>query len=163
MKKIKFSVINVDSRLVEILANTEHKILAIWASDCANRVIKIFEEKYPEDNRPSYAIKACIDWVNGKIKIADARKFAFSAHKAARESLVKSACEAVRSAGHAAATTHVKNHAVYAANYALSSIYYANILNENKEVLIEKEKNWQYKHLIELKKQVKKYILEGVI
>ena len=150
MKKENFSVTNIDCMLAKTVANTEHKTLVIWASDCAKRVIKIFEEKHPEDNRPTNAIKACNSWVNDEIKIVEARKFAFLAHKAARESLDKAACEAAKSAGHAVATIHVKTHAIYAANYALSSIYYVNILNENKEVLIEKEKNWQYKHLIEL-------------
>ena len=100
----------------------QHKLIAGWAANCAENVLLIFEEKYPEDCRPRQAIEAARLWVKGEIKVGEARKFAFAAHAAARNAEDPQAKAAARSAGHAAATPHVPGHAKYAAFYALKAV-----------------------------------------
>lgn len=99
----------------------EHKLLALWAADCAEHVLPLFEDYYPEDDRPRQAIAAARAWVLGNLKITEARKFALAAHAAARNATRPESIAAARSAGHAAATAHVPSHAKYAASYAAES------------------------------------------
>ena len=99
----------------------EHKLLALWAADCAEHVLPLFEDYYPEDDRPRKAIAAARAWVLGNLKVTEARKFALAAHAAARNATRPESIAAARSAGHAAATAHVPGHAKYAAAYAAKS------------------------------------------
>ena len=58
MKKSKFSLTRYkDERIVELVKKTDPKTLAVWAIDCAERVLPYFKEKYPEDHRPRNAIE----------------------------------------------------------------------------------------------------------
>lgn len=125
-----------EKKEVEINAE-DHKILALWAASCAEHVLFQFEENY-KDDRPRKAIEAARAWVNGQLKMTEARKSAFAAHDAARDANIPKAIAAARSAGHAAATAHVASHARYAASYALKTA-----------VDKEKERAWQLENLDE--------------
>ncbi|WKL02529.1 hypothetical protein Q0F98_00595 [Paenibacillus amylolyticus] len=73
-------------REIENLAKQQdHHTLACWAAECAARVLYIFEKK-TEDLRARDAIDAGKGWIRGEISMVDARKAAFAAHAAARES-----------------------------------------------------------------------------
>ncbi len=100
---------------------SEHQRLALWAADCAERVLPMFVDAVSDDERPAAAIAAARGWVGGKLKMTDARKAAFAAHAAARKTDNQAACFAARAAGHAAATAHVADHAQHAATYALKA------------------------------------------
>ena len=93
----------------------------LWAADCAEQVLHLFEEKYPADERPRKAVEVARAWANGEIKVGEARSAAFAAHAAARAAVQVSARAAARAAGHAAATAHVSTHARHAAAYASKS------------------------------------------
>lgn len=99
----------------------EHRLLAVWACECAERVLPHFEAERPSDDRPRRAIEAGRAWVRGELRMTDARKAAFAAHAAAREAGRPEAVAAARAAGHAAATAHVATHARHAANYAVAA------------------------------------------
>jgi hypothetical protein len=101
---------------------TDHQLFALWAADCAEHVLPLFVDAVPDDQRPTAAIAAARDWVDGKIKMPDARKAAFAAHAAARETDNHASRFAARAAGHAAATAHVADHAKHAAAYALKAV-----------------------------------------
>ena len=58
------------------------KVCRLFAADCAESVLHIFEEKYPDDMRPRNAIQAARDFANGLIGI-DELKDAASAAMAA--------------------------------------------------------------------------------
>ncbi len=124
----------------------DQRSLAIWAADCAERVLPFFEKAYPKDDRPRKAIKACRTWAHtGVFKMADIRKASLSAHKAARKAKQNNkACFAARAAGQAVATAHVTQHAFGPAYYALK-IAAAN--PANVKVKITKELGWQTRHL----------------
>lgn len=92
--------------------------LAMWAADCAEHVLPLFEQAYPEDKRPRAAIDATRAWVRKQLSIYEAREAAYAAHDAAREAVGFAAQAAARAAGHAAATAHVVTHAPHAAAYA---------------------------------------------
>src|SRR5258705_9368876 len=86
MKKSKFSLAQHKDRFVELVKKTDHKTLAIWAIDCAERVMPNFEEKYPEDQRPRQAIETLQAWIKtGAFKMAVIRKASLTSHAAARD------------------------------------------------------------------------------
>ncbi len=140
MEKTKLVKTDLDEQITELVSKTNHKTLVIWACDCAERVLPYFERKCSDDNRPQKAIEAGRAWVRDELKMADARKAAFTAHAAAR------------SAGHAAATAHVASHSVYAAIYAATAVL--NTASSTDSDVI-KERDWQYQHLLDLRKNTK--------
>ena len=136
----------MDKDINELIENASHKELMIWAQDCAYHVLTFFEEFHQSDSRPREAIESIDKWMNNELAVGEVRSLAFCAHKEARESLNEISMYAARSAGHAAATVHVKTHAVHAANYALKVF----MLSEKDR---EKEYLWQYDRLENIKKR----------
>ena len=151
-KKSDFSIAHKDEAMAELVRNTDHKTLAVWAVDCAERVMPYFEEKYPEDDRPRKALEALQAWINtGVFRMANIRGASLASHAAAREVGEDSAARsAARAAGQAVATAHVRTHSLGAANYALQAIHRA-ANSSNAGVAVAGERAWQFQHLLELK------------
>jgi len=152
MKKSKYSLTSLqDERIVELVKKTDHKILAVWAIDCAERVLPFFEVKYPEDDRPRNAIETLQTWINtGKFKMVAIREASLASHAAAREVGEDNAARsAARAAGQAVATAHVPTHSIGSAIYALQAIS-RNTNSSDTDAAITKEREWQYQHLLEL-------------
>lgn len=151
MKKTKFSLARKDEPMLELVGKSDHKTLAVWAIDCADRVLPYFEEKFPDDHRPRNALKALQLWINtGVFKMADIREASLASHAAAREvGEDNPARSAARAAGQAVATAHVRTHSLAAANYALQAVHRAANLVD-ADAAVAKERDWQYQHLLEL-------------
>lgn len=64
--------------------DSEHKLRANRAADCVAHVLSAFEDYYPDDDHPRKAIESVRAWASGKMKVAEAHKFALDAHAAAR-------------------------------------------------------------------------------
>ena len=112
-----------DPRLVTVrrggtLQDAHHRLLAMWAADCAQHVLHLFEDTQPSDDRPRRAIEEARAWARGEITMTQARAAAFAAHAAAREAF-GAAKETARAAAHAAAVAHVAAHELGAAAYAI--------------------------------------------
>jgi hypothetical protein len=153
MKKSKFSLAKYKGEFVKLVGKVDHKTLAIWAIDCAERVLPYFEKEYPEDFRPRQAIETLQAWIDtGVFKMAVIRKASLDSHAAAREVEDNAARSAARAAGQAVATAHVPTHSIGAAIYALQGIHRAsNPVDADAAVAIERD--WQYQHLLELGKR----------
>jgi hypothetical protein len=151
MKRPKLAVTDLDKPIAELVRKTNHKTLAFWAADCAERVLPYFEEKYPEDTRPRKAIEACREWARtGVFRMADVRKTALAAHAAARDVKEDNAARsAARAAGQALATAHVPTHALAAAIYATTAVRDA-ANSTDTDIATTKERDWQYQHLLKL-------------
>jgi len=159
MKPPKFSLTKYkDSRIVKLIKKTDHKVLALWAIDCALRVLPYFKKQFPHDPRPQNAIITLRKWIRtGVFKMAVIRKASLDAHAAAREVGEDNAARsAARAAGQAVATAHVRTHSIGPAIYALQAIFRVTKPEKINAVLI-KEQEWQYQHLLKLiKKSVSK-------
>ena len=71
---------------MKLIGKADHKILAMWAIDCAERVLPYFKERYPKDKRPRNAIRTLQRWIDtGIFKMAIIRKASLDSHAAARE------------------------------------------------------------------------------
>jgi hypothetical protein len=151
IKKPKFSLAQQKAVFVELVNKTDHKTLAAWAIDCAERVLPYFEENYPEDHRPRKAIETLQTWIHtGVFRMAVIRQASLASHAAAREvGEDNPACSAARAAGQAVATAHVPIHSIGAAIYALQAIHRATDA-PNADAVVARERDWQYRRLLEL-------------
>ncbi|HEV8699483.1 MAG TPA: hypothetical protein VGQ89_17460 [Candidatus Limnocylindrales bacterium] len=93
------------------LSEDDRRVLAVWAADCAERTLPLFEARAPGDARPREAIEGVRAFARGEMRIGPARALAVGAHAAAREVGDLIAVAAARAAGHAAAVAHMAAHA----------------------------------------------------
>jgi hypothetical protein len=114
------------------LSDADHRLLAVWAADCAQHVLHFFEQVQPSDDRPRRAIEQAHAWVRGEITMTQARTAAGHAMGAARE-LSGAAREAAYAAGQAAVVAHVAAHELGAAAYAIRAARAATPKSERDE------------------------------
>ena len=128
----------------------DKKALALWAMVCAEHVLPLFEEKYPEDKRPRKALETLKEWINtGIFKMSVVRKASLDAHAAAKEAKENYAKYAAHAAGQAVATAHVPTHALGSSVYGIKAVAaYSGNVNE----CVVKERNWQLQRLRDITK-----------
>jgi hypothetical protein len=141
-----------DKRFITIrrggtLLDEDHRLLAVWAAQCAQHVLHYFEEARPNDDRPCRAIALTYAWVNGEITMKQARMAAGAANASAREAL-GAARFAALSAGQAAVVAHVAAHELGAAAYAIRAVMAASP-EDKKEMFKSQECQWQIERLPE--------------
>ena len=112
-----------DPRLITVrrggsLQDEDHRLLALWAADCAEHTLHHFERTRPADERPRRAIRLARAWARGEVTMTAARTGAGHANAAARD-LRGAARHAAYAAAQAAAVGHVAAHELGAAAYAI--------------------------------------------
>lgn len=147
-----------DPRLISIrrggsLTDADHRMLALWAADCAEHVLRLFEAQEPDDVRPREAIEAARAWARGQATMMWARTRGGHAMGAARP-LQGAARFAAYSAGQAACVSHVPEHDLGAAAYAIRAVQAAS--GPNIQVAAD-ERDWQRN---QLPQPVKSLVLE---
>lgn len=100
------------------LTDGDHRLLALWAAECAEHVLGNFELARPDDPRPRRAIDLARAWVRGEVGMMEARASAGHANAAARD-LGGAPRHAAYAAAQAAAVAHVAAHELGAAAYAI--------------------------------------------
>lgn len=114
-----------DPRLVTVrrggsLQDDDHRLLAVWAADCAQHVLHHFERARPGDDRPRRAIEMGRAWTRGEVTMTQARSAGGHANAAARD-LSGAARHAAFAAGQAGVVAHVAAHELGAAAYAIKA------------------------------------------
>jgi hypothetical protein len=114
-----------DPRLVTIrrggtLTDEDHHALALWAAECAEHVLPLFEAVRPDDARPREAIAAARAWTRGELPMMRTRAVGGHAMGAARD-LTGAPRFAAYAAGQAAVVAHVAEHDLGAAAYAIKA------------------------------------------
>ncbi|MFB7260445.1 putative immunity protein [Streptomyces nojiriensis] len=89
------------------ISEEDRRQLALWAADCVERALPLFEAKAPADPRPREAVEGIRAFVRGGQRTAKPRSLAWAAHAAAREVDDPAATAAARAACHAAATPYI--------------------------------------------------------
>ena len=92
------------------LTNDDRRQIGLWAADCAERVLPLFEAEAPTDRRPRAAIEAVRTFALDGRRTAQLRSAAWAGLAAAREVTEPAATAAARAASYAAATPYT--HAV---------------------------------------------------
>ncbi|WBB73652.1 hypothetical protein O7602_29000 [Micromonospora sp. WMMD1128] len=103
------------------LTDDDHRLLALWAADCAEHVLDLFEAVRPDDPRPRAAIEHIRAWVRGEVTMMVSRAAGGHAMGAARD-LRGAARHAAYAAGQAGAVAHVAAHELGAAAYAIKAV-----------------------------------------
>ncbi len=135
----------IDHRILK----PDQKLLAIWAAECAERVLPYFEDKFPEDPRPRAAIAALCAWIStGVFSLAVIRQASLGAHAAARGKKDPDAIFAAHAAGQAVGAAHVVTHALGASVYSIRA---AAACAGNIDGGL-KERDWQLERLRSLAK-----------
>jgi hypothetical protein len=127
------------------LQDSDHHLLAVWAADCAQHVLHLFEEVQPNDARPRRAIELARAWARGEITMSQSRAAGGHAMAAARE-LSGAARHAAYAAGQAAVVAHVAAHELGAAAYAIKAVQAAAPKSES-EPAGRRECRWQREQL----------------
>jgi len=102
------------------LQDADHRLLTLWAADCAEHVLPLFEAVRPDDPRPRQAIEAARAWTHGELKMMETRALGGHAMGAARD-LRGAARFAAYAAGQAGVVAHVAAHELGAAAYAIKA------------------------------------------
>jgi hypothetical protein len=134
-----------DGKTIQVLPT---KIIFVkWAIACAQRVLKTFEHKYPNDKKPRQAIEAAKRWLKANKDLeryeAEAKEAADAVDLENEEDLEYEedyAAFAATYAADAAAGTTID--AVYAAVNAADAAI-ASVNNEENEIMWQKNKFWE--------------------
>jgi len=135
-----------DPRLVTVrrggtLTDEDHHRLALWAAECAEHVLPLFEAARPDDLRPREAIAAARAWTRGELSMMQTRALGGHAMGAARD-LRGAPRFAAYAAGQAAVVAHVAEHDLGAAAYAIKSVVAAAPARREEEARRD-ECRWQ--------------------
>lgn len=150
-----------DPRLVTIrrggtLSDADHQLLAVWAAQCAEHVLHLFEVEQPTDSRPRDAVEAARAWARGEMSMMEARARGGHAMGAARP-LSGAARFAAYAAGQAACVGHVAEHDLGAAAYAIKAVQTADPSGLTAGRL---ERDWQRDQLPE---QIRALVLDDQV
>ncbi len=127
------------------LSDANHHLLALWAAECAEHVLPLFEAVRPLDPRPRHAVEQVRAWTRGEITMTQSRAAGGHAMAAARE-LSGAARHAAYAAGQAAVVAHVAAHELGAAAYAIKAARAAAPKGEGEQVG-RQECQWQREQL----------------
>lgn len=100
------------------MTDADRRTVAVWAADCAERVLPLFEAEAPDDNRARDAIVRARAFARGELTAADEIRRRFVAGRAAHSATSPAGVAAARSAAQAAGVAHMGAHALGAAAYA---------------------------------------------
>jgi hypothetical protein len=128
----------------QTLSEADRRIVAMWAADCAERVLGIFEAEAPGDRRPRDAIARTRAFARGELNVAGEIRRRFVGGAAAREVTAPAAVAAARAAGQAASTCHMGAHALGAAAYAAKA---AGLAAPHEPEALAGEIGWQLGHM----------------
>ena len=126
----------------QTLSEADRRIVAVWAADCAERVLALFEAEAPEDRRPREAIARTRAFARGELGVAEGIRRRFGGGSAARD-VSAPAAAAARAAGQAASIPHMGAHALGAAAYAAKA---AGLAAPDRTAISE-EIRWQLGHM----------------
>jgi hypothetical protein len=128
----------------QTLSEADRRVVAAWAADCAERVLRLFEAKAPGDSRPRDAIARTRAFARGDLGVAGEIRRRFVGGAAAREVSDPAAVAAARAAGQAASVPHMGAHALGAAAYAAKA---AGLAVPDRPEAVEEEIRWQFEHM----------------
>ncbi len=127
----------------QTLSEADRRAVALWAADCAERVLPLFEAEAPSDGRPADAIVRARAFGRGELDAAGQIRQRFVAGRAAGVVSDPAAVAAARSAAQASGVAHMGAHALGAAAYAAKAAGLA----ANPDDAVDAEIAWQLGHM----------------
>jgi hypothetical protein len=100
------------------LSESDRRVVAGWAADCAERVLPLFEREAPDDDRARDGIARARAFGRGELDSAGEIRRRFVAGRAAHGASSPAGKAAARAAGQASGVAHMGAHALGAAAFA---------------------------------------------
>ena len=126
----------------QTLSEADRRTVALWAADCAERVLPLFEAEAPSDGHPADAIARARAFGRGELDAAGQIRQRFVAGRAASAVADPAAIAAARSAAQASGVAHMGAHALGAAAYAAKAAGLA-----SGDDAADAEISWQLSHM----------------
>lgn len=126
------------------LSETERRLVAAWAADCAERALPLFEREAPDDDRARDAIARARAFARGELTAAGEIRRRFVAGRAAANARTATGKAAARAAAQAAGVAHMGAHALGAAAYAATA---AGLAHPEDPDAASTEVRWQIERL----------------
>ncbi len=151
MTKVKIKIVD-EPRLREELDQeyeTSSQVqLCRYALLLASHILELVKYPDPENDIIKEGFFVNEQWQKGNAGVHDVRQIGFKIHQMAKASEDTIISTALRVAGHAAATAHMREHAMVASDYAVKVI---NLLQPGNMDAVKTERLWQIKQLKEVK------------
>jgi len=128
----------------QALSETDRRLVAAWAADCAERVLPLFESEAPADDQPRDAIARTRAFARGELDAAGEIRRRFVAGRAAQSVSSPAAVAAARSAAQVSGVAHMGAHALGAAGYAAKA---AGLARPDQPTAVAEEIAWQVDHM----------------
>ncbi|WP_346914828.1 putative immunity protein [Clostridium sp.] len=126
--------------LMRLIETQSKNTIVKWCNEYAREyILPIYEKDYPEDSRLKNALNASNEWLEGKMKLTEAKKVIKEVQIVAREVEVNPAAQAAaRAIGATTATINTITSSLGLAFYGAAAIAYSSIgVNEKFEVYDE--------------------------
>lgn len=130
----------------QTLNESDRRLVAGWAADCAERVLDVYAAHAPGDERPRVLIERARAFARGDLRTADEIRRRFAGGIASGEMTTPPAVAAARAAGQAVAVCHMGAHALGAAAYAVKA---AALARPDRPGVRDEEITWQLTHMSE--------------
>lgn len=130
-------------RSPQTLSEADRRLVAAWAADCAERVLQVFENEAPDDDRPRQLIARARAFARGELTTADEIRRRFVGGVSAND-VGAPAAAAARAAGQAVAVCHMGAHGLGAAAYAVRA---AALANPQRPEASDEEIRWQLERM----------------
>jgi hypothetical protein len=128
----------------QTLSERDRRLVALWAADCAERVLHLFEAEAPDDHRARDGIARARAFGRGELDAAGEIRRRFEAGRSAQSARSQAATSAARAAGQASGVAHMGAHALGAAAYAAQA---AALASSEAEAARQAEVGWQLSRL----------------
>lgn len=154
--KVKIKIVDnnqLRAEIDEVYEKMSQVDLAKWSLLLATHILDIVGIDYNSVDEIAEGFNVNELWQAGKARMHDVRQAGFKIHKLARECENEIKKTALRVAGQAVGSGHMREHAMVASDYAIKTI---DLISSNNIEAITKEREWQ---LNELKKILQLRIL----
>jgi len=141
--KVKIKIDDIPELRASLDAIYEGKTqtqLAQWALNLAEHILAIVGYDYETDQVIQSGFTANKKWQYGAARMFDVRQAGFKVHQLAKMCNDPAIQAALRTAGQAVGTGHMREHAMVASDYAIKTI---NLKYPNDMNAVEAERAWQ--------------------
>jgi hypothetical protein len=128
----------------QTLSESDRRLVAAWAADCAEHVLGLFEAEAPDDDRPRALIARTRAFARGDLDTAQEIRRRFAGGVGRGEVASAAAAAAARAAGQAVAVCHMGAHALGAAAHAVQA---AGLADPDRPEATDEEIRWQLDHM----------------
>jgi hypothetical protein len=127
-------------RSIQTLSEGDRRRVAAWAADCAERVLPVFEDEAPDDDRPRQLIVRTRAFARGELNTSNEIRRRFVGGVSVHDVASPAAAAAARAAGQAVAVCHMGAHGLGAAAYAVTA---AGLASPHQPDAFATEIRWQ--------------------